>query len=212
MVIEINYDESRTKHKQRNDILQTAYELFLDQGIENVSMQDIAAACNIQRRSLYNYYSQKEEIALDLMKCWYKSITGMMVFDIPANANGYEAICTAFYQFYDKLIENSDLIRYSVHFDHYFRREYNDQFFDSEIVSYFTDIHDTSIFEKGLEDGSIKPKYKSTARQTMLTMATSVLALAQRVMFREDIIRQESGITTDSIRVLIDLMLEAIHS
>lgn len=212
MLIDIDYNESRTKHKQRNEILAAAYALFLEQGIETVSMRDIATACGIQRRSLYNYYSQKEDIAFDLMKCWYKSITEMMRFTIPPDANGYEVLCVAFHQFYEKLIENTDLIRYSVHFDHFFRKDYNERSFDNEIISYFTDIHDTSVFEKGLKDGSIKPKYKEVGRETMLTMAASVLALAQRVMFREDIIRQESGITRENIRILIDLMLEAIRN
>lgn len=212
MLIETDYNESRTKCKQRNAILEKAYMLFLNFGIEAVAMQDIAVACDMQRRSLYNYYSQKEEIALDLMKCWYKAIVEMMVFDIPDGVNGFETVKAAFYQFYDKLTINSDLIRYSVHFDHYFRRDYYNTSFDKDIADYFADIHDTALFEDRLTDGSISPKYADNLRQILFTMAASVFALAQRVMFRADIIEKESGITVDNIRVLIDIMLDAIRS
>jgi len=62
----LGYDDSRTLKKKRTEILVAAGKLFTEQGIDRVSMQMIAAASGITRRSLYNYYESKEKIAVDI--------------------------------------------------------------------------------------------------------------------------------------------------
>ncbi|MBB6480967.1 TetR/AcrR family transcriptional regulator [Spirochaeta isovalerica] len=62
----LGYDDSRTLNKKRGEILEAAKVLFIDQGIDRVSMQMIAEASSITRRSLYNYYESKEKIAVDI--------------------------------------------------------------------------------------------------------------------------------------------------
>lgn len=77
--------ESRVKHSNRLRILHVAYEAFVQSGIENISMLDIARKSGMQRRNLYNYYEDKEQIAVALMACWYQEIAR---FGIPDEAAG----------------------------------------------------------------------------------------------------------------------------
>lgn len=211
MNIDIDYGESPTKQRQRNYILQTAYMLFLKSNIATVSMQDIAKASKMQRRSLYNYYSKKEEIALDLMKCWYKNMEQIMVFDDITGETGYEIISKCFYAFYDRITQNTDMLAFSVDFDHYFRNSYDDAIFDEYVQVYFSSLHDVSLFKKGLADGSISKQYEGKEKETLITMSTSILSFAQRLMFRAEQLKKEGGHTPERIHILIELLLKAIR-
>lgn len=209
---DINYNESRTKETQRRAILQEAYNLFLMHGIEGVDMQDIAKACGIQRRSLYNYYSQKEHIALDLMKCWYNSFPEPMLYKPIDGFTGYECVQNLLFQFYDLLLQNADAICYSVHFDHFFQNDYGNAPFLHFLNERLAISHDSSLFEKGVMDGSIKSEFRGKEREVMMTISTSIFALAQRIIFRETAMKREGDYSSANIKILIDLLLCAIKA
>jgi Transcriptional regulator len=62
----LNYNESRTRQAHRKNILEQAFQLFINNGIHYVTMDTIAQAAQMTLRSVYNYYNAKEEIAIDL--------------------------------------------------------------------------------------------------------------------------------------------------
>ncbi len=62
----LEYGDSRTLNKKRKEILSVSRELFIEFGIEQASMKLIADKARITRRSLYNYYDSKEQIAIDV--------------------------------------------------------------------------------------------------------------------------------------------------
>ena len=51
-----------SKHTTKTKIFDAALRLFAAQGVENVSMRDIADAVGIKAASIYNHYSSKEQI------------------------------------------------------------------------------------------------------------------------------------------------------
>ncbi len=51
----------------RDDILDAAAQVFRQKGFHGASMQDIAAAVNLQKASLYHHVSSKQEILLALL-------------------------------------------------------------------------------------------------------------------------------------------------
>lgn len=53
---------SRTKSKRKKNIVDKAYKMFLERGISSTSMNDIAEACNITRRTIYNYFESKTDL------------------------------------------------------------------------------------------------------------------------------------------------------
>lgn len=75
----LGYDDSRTLNKKRKEILIAAKSLFICQGIDRTSMQMIAEAASITRRSLYNYYDSKEKIAVDIQ---ILNLTEVSFFDM----------------------------------------------------------------------------------------------------------------------------------
>ena len=48
--------------KRRQEILQNALEVFIDEGYEDVTFQKIADRCGITRTTLYIYFKNKREI------------------------------------------------------------------------------------------------------------------------------------------------------
>lgn len=53
----------RKKKESRQKIIEVAMDLFQSQGFENTTMEQIAEAADIARKTLYNYFSVKEAIA-----------------------------------------------------------------------------------------------------------------------------------------------------
>ena len=58
----INERREREKTERRKTILNCARELVLSQGVENVSMEDIASKAELSKATVYLYFSSKEEL------------------------------------------------------------------------------------------------------------------------------------------------------
>jgi AcrR family transcriptional regulator len=52
----------------RDDILDAAAQVFREKGFHGASMQDVAAAVNLQKASLYHHVASKQEILLALLE------------------------------------------------------------------------------------------------------------------------------------------------
>jgi AcrR family transcriptional regulator len=52
----------------RDDILDAAAQVFSEKGFHGASMQDVAAAVNLQKASLYHHVTSKQEILLALLE------------------------------------------------------------------------------------------------------------------------------------------------
>jgi AcrR family transcriptional regulator len=50
------------KYNRRNDILNTAQNLFFSQRFENVSLNEIAKKVHLGRSTIYHYFENKEEL------------------------------------------------------------------------------------------------------------------------------------------------------
>lgn len=63
-------NSSQTNYRQqlREKILQTSMAEFMSKGIRAVKMDDIAASLGISKRTLYEIYSNKEELLLEGVK------------------------------------------------------------------------------------------------------------------------------------------------
>ncbi len=204
MEIKANYNESRFKTKQRNFILSTAYRLFVERGIENVTMQEIAQACEIERRSLYNYYNDKDQLAFDIAKCFFSSIEAISAIKDRTFENKFEEIKALVYAFYDFAIEDPDAIRFSLHFDHYFgnRLEYT-----SYLKTAIDNILHVTLIKEGIEDGSINPLYKGNEKNICFVIQGAMLSFAQRAIFKTSF--DEAKV---NIKLLLDVFLNSIKA
>ena len=57
-------EKDEMKQNRKNRILESAFDLFSQKGIDTIAMTDIAKNAEIGVASLYRYYETKEEIAI----------------------------------------------------------------------------------------------------------------------------------------------------
>ncbi|MEK4520114.1 TetR/AcrR family transcriptional regulator [Psychrobacillus sp. FSL W7-1457] len=66
------------KHQRRQNIIQTAKSLFLEQGVQHVQMQDVATASGVGIATLFRYFPKKEYLIIAATN----AITDEMATDI----------------------------------------------------------------------------------------------------------------------------------
>jgi len=55
----------RKKHHMRRLLSDTATEMFLDRGFDSVRVVEVAEACGVSEKTVYNYFPTKESLLLD---------------------------------------------------------------------------------------------------------------------------------------------------
>lgn len=55
----------RKKRMMRQQISDTATSMFLERGFDEVRITEVAAACNVSEKTIYNYFATKESLILD---------------------------------------------------------------------------------------------------------------------------------------------------
>lgn len=60
--------DKHSNSEQRNHVIAMASQMFFEQGIRKVRMDDVAAALTMSKRTLYEMFADKEELLLECMK------------------------------------------------------------------------------------------------------------------------------------------------
>ena len=120
-------EKDNLKNSRISRILESAFELFAEKGIDNVTMTDIAAKAEIGVASLYRYFETKEEIAVQTsIWAWERQksfIMPQLLTDTFNNATGINQLSIIFSMFI-KLYENQvKFLRYIYFFDSYADRK-----------------------------------------------------------------------------------------
>lgn len=58
-----------SEHETRDRILVRSRDLFMKYGIRSVSMDDIASEMGISKKTIYQYFADKEELVLEVIQC-----------------------------------------------------------------------------------------------------------------------------------------------
>jgi AcrR family transcriptional regulator len=70
----------RKRQQTRERLTRAAMALFLERGFETTTLDDIAAAAEISRRSFFHYFDSKEDVVF----AWHEEITAALVAAITA--------------------------------------------------------------------------------------------------------------------------------
>lgn len=190
------------KDQRRDEILVVSKDLFMNQGLINTTMDNIASKVGVSRRTLYRYYKTKEEIAFeieimlfqelfDYQKFLYKELSG----------TGYEKLESYLLKLANYLENNPAVIKFSGEFDYYFTGEYP----YSDLVSKFKDMISSTdyiledILSLGISDGSIRSDIDP--KLVGLTISNTILSLLQRIALRDNHLDLEQGINSRDMAV-----------
>ena len=70
----------RKRQQTRERLTRAAMALFLERGFEATTLDDIASAADISRRSFFHYFDSKEDVVF----AWHEEITAALVAEIAA--------------------------------------------------------------------------------------------------------------------------------
>ena len=119
------YNESPTKRKSRQNIIETAFKLFSENGIEPVNLSLIAKESNNTIRNLYRYYASKEALVTDVAYQYISIFNSIHKIRVDSNLNGFEQLEDVLQkQIENELIsDNSDkIMTFISYFDIYMTR------------------------------------------------------------------------------------------
>lgn len=216
MSTKVYRDQEREKNKEisKSNIIEVSKELFLSRGYAQTNMAEIAEIAKISRKTLYRYFSSKEEIAMEIELDVFKTFVSVQDEIVrKIQGNGFEKL-SQYLEKLDHLVDDlSQLIRLTGMFDYYLVNEYPSESSQSEFIKLIEKVDEPFIqfIDEGVKDGSIKTEIE--VPYLARTISNSFLALAQRIVTRGNHLDVELNIESRKIlAVQRSLFLKALQA
>jgi len=204
----LNYNDTPIKAKKRNEILNKSINIFIREGIGKLKMRDIAKECNISLRSLYYYYSNKEDLAIDVQIKCMSSFTNMVNNISITEKVDYNQFCEYLDNMYNIIIEKEKEIKFITAFDYYFYNSYPNEKYSTFLKTALTD---NFIFKKEyIIDFESINFHGEDPNTFLITIIQSFLAYAQKIIYREKAMLSENIKSKGELRIFVKIIKEAI--
>lgn len=147
---------TREQEQKTEKIVDIAKREFIEQGINETTIMDIVAKAEMERKTFYNYFADKEEIADYIYFLCLRSFysTGFVKGNFVGLPNGFEKIKRYYTTIVERFVTYSEDILYMVHYDYFFRKNHDPQMI-KEIYQEFGIHPPVEMMKEGIEDGSI---------------------------------------------------------
>jgi len=203
------------REEKKKVIIEKARKIFLEKGLFNIVMDDIAAAVGLTRRSLYRYFETKEDMAYEtailLLNEWnayhkkvYSQLSGNGIYQLEDFLN----------QLINYMNDRIEIMKFLGEFDFYFKDKksakpstqsmmrFNDIILESDKLL-------TKLLERGIEDHSIKNNIE--IKLMVATISNVLWSFGQRIAIRNEMIIEETGISgIDLIKNQVSLYVAAL--
>ena len=193
------------KDAKSDYIVEVAKTLFLEKGINNVCVKDLASRAELGEATIYRYFSKKEnlvsQVAINLEKEVFNKY-----FSINHNLSGYVQIERFYNCFLDVFTNVKNYFRFVHDFDslivanHLKVEEY-----ENNIYNYYQVFMEA--YNKGLEDGSVKKLVDPNL--FYMTTSHAILSLCVK-MSSEDVLVQDSN--ADKTKEICELIMIFMNS
>ena len=177
------------RDNQRERILQAAEKLFIQDGIDNVSIGAIAAAARIARKTLYEYFSNKQEIAWAIIQDITDERTSNFAQPQIPEGNGFQQIEYFLLHMVNLLEAHPEHFRFISEFNILYAREGD----PGRVRQIFARRSDPLIqmIQQGIADGSICPDLD--VELLSAAMLNLVIGMNSRFALLGDQISEEYG-------------------
>lgn len=194
-------------------IISIAREFFLSKGIRKTEMKDIAKATDIGRSTLYRHFSNKEDIAFYIAKDILSELQEHSDQPIYSeHMTGFDKLEQELKHYTNKLINNSDKVRFLDEFDQLFTDTYpkSEEAMDYIEFNRRKGFDAYQFFKEGIEDGSIKPVVNPDFEVDVLM--NLALGMAQRIIPRTQHYIEEHGFSRELVEEAVRLVLIAVKA
>lgn len=192
-------------------IIIEAEKQFIQKGIANTQMKDIAEAVGINRRTLYRYYISKDVLAFEVEMIVMKQIQDYLSSEtIDETLSGYEQVKQYFESF--NLSNIRDLMRFTAEFDRYFQEDYPTEQLEQEFIERLDPKKDRlyQYISVGVHDGSIRKDL--SVDEMFHFISQSFFALFQRILLREKHLDNEHCANIDFQGLFKKIVLNGIKN
>jgi len=206
----LTLDRQIEAHKE--DIKEAAILEFIENGIDNSKISDIAKRAKVGTITVYRYFETKPKLVIECAtKLWNGEMKNLMPQLYTKNfidLNGFEQV-KHILSILGSLHEKCPvLLRLMEQFDNYIVRE---RIPKEQLLQYEEGIVDTraimlAAIQTGRKDGSIRPDID--ALQIYETATHAIVALSQKLLLRGDVIQSDLDIDAKTqIKLLIEMEL-----
>lgn len=223
---QVSETRKEKKDSRIQAIIECTFGLFSENGIENISMNDIAVASKIGVASLYRYFQTKEELAIEVaIYAWNLELS---VFNEVFTSkkyealSGYEQLKELLEVFADALVTQRSFFSFVYYFDSFIKKE---KVSAEKLREYERSILGTNTIvvqalDKGIADGSIsfsgsnnEVLSSASTQEMFITMMHSLFCLAQKLSISGDLLAMDEIVgARKQIEILINMLLVSLKN
>lgn len=211
--------ERREKEKEirRKDILDAAERIFFTKGYHSATMDDVAKEAEYSKRTVYVYFSGKEQIYFEIMIRGYRLLTEMLEADLQKEKartaiGEIRRIASALYRFssrdpeyFDAIIEyENSALDFQKNIPDHSREEC--YALGEHILGYLIDA-----LKKGIAEGSVRGDLN--AERTALSLWACIVGVFRTAKKKKYYLESCHGIRPeDLVSEAFDLMIRSIRA
>jgi TetR/AcrR family transcriptional regulator, cholesterol catabolism regulator len=189
------------RQKQRRHILATAQTLFDQYGIERVTMADIIAASGLMRSTIYQYFSNKDEMIWALVQeiLEHSNAVWQQILEYPPGS-ALATIAAIFTHLGNELMANPAQVRFMAQFDALYARDWSaEQLLTLEAHVFPEALAPTlaALGRAGIADGSLHPDLDPALG--LHSVINAAIALQRRLASLGERVEQEYGQPIDRL-------------
>jgi AcrR family transcriptional regulator len=197
------------RERQRRRILAAAEELFDIRGIDRVPMADIVAAAGIRASTLYEYFSNKDEIVWTLVEeVMLQSSVRVLEATKAATGPALARITALLEAFGDELVDHPQRVRLLAQFDAMYARDWSAERLlaleDRLFPGRFEPL--SNLIREGMADGSLRSDLDPDL--TLHSVLNAVVGAQRRLASLGNRVEQEYGqpvgaLFRETVRILL---------
>ena len=195
---------------KRNFLIETATGLFLEHGIENITIEDIAKAANVGEMTIYRYFGKKQAIVLEAVMALQNSVS-QDFFKMDSGVTGFEKLAIFYNSYLDVFKTRPNYFRFIREFDLLMIKE-DDKNLEAyeDGLAYFKNAY-MRAYELGLKDQSVR--VLSDLELFYFTSTHALIELCKKLSYERTVLHQDEQIKKDEeIKCLIETFLNTLKN
>lgn len=212
-------EQNELKSLRINRIMECAFNLFSEKGIDTITMNDIAATAEIGVASLYRYFATKDEVAIrTAIWAWEKQRLNILP-DLQTSEyealSGVQQLERIFKMFIGLYETQKTFLRFIYFFDSYCVRQKVsfDRLADYETVILTVQEIVAKSINKGFEDGTLKPSLKPHGKTLYYTYMHTLFSMAQKLSVSGTMLEMDFDVNGKAqMEFLAQLLLDSIRN
>ncbi|WAH38892.1 TetR/AcrR family transcriptional regulator [Alicyclobacillus dauci] len=198
------------RHKNREDILSAAEEVFLENDFSGVGMKDIVARAGVSRVTVYKHFNSIDELAFEVQMQLMCSLNKFILSRSPTTGSAIERLYQQLLGWVDYAREHPNHFRYMGFFDHYYRDRYPSEELRIRYHRFVTELPTPlKVLREGVQDGTVRTDLD--LERVSATIVHSMTSLLQRITSRGEIIKEQHDVDPLELSIVqVSMIIQSI--